>query len=965
MTKWIREFCLIFIVFIALPVCAAEQQEQSPEEKLASTIATANTDPERTKLLEENKSLIKPELNRALVKEGEALRLRGKYDQAFAVFDIAVRIAEKINDRQGMASAFNGIAIAYFLQNDYKKATEFNEKSLAISEDLQDKPGIANALHNFGMIFNDQGNYDQALEYNRKSLALRREVGDKRKIAFSLNNIGKINYSQGNFKQALDNFNQALQLVEELQDSASSAIAHNNLGTVYERLGNFNLALAYYSKSLKLREALGLKPGIATALANIGVLSFHEGNYDAALDSLKNALRMQEEIKDKRGAASVLTNIGDVYQAMKDHVQAMEYYEQSLNLREELSDKEGIGETLNEIGKVYYSENKIDRAREYYEKSLAVHESMQDKEGIALSLLSLAEVKYADQNYNECLDLCEKVASTSREEHLRDTLWQAQAIAGKTYLKLGKQSDATEAFQEAINSIESLRMEVVEDEPDQQSFLEDKLLPYHSMLALYATQGNNTAALTYAERVKSRILGDVLRSGKVDITKNLTEQEQLEEQGHKNQLVSLNSQLMHEKQKDQPDENYVADLIERLQKSHLDYESFRRNLYTVHHELRVQRGEAESVEPEDAISLLPNSSSAILEFVVTDEKTFLLVLTKNNGSGSLLKIYPLQIKESDLVERARNFREKIANREVNFRNSAKEIYQLLIQPAAAQLKGHSELIIVPDSILWELPFQALINPADRYLLQDFTISYVPSLSVLKEMKKLSSVRSDDASPQLLAFGNPATETATVERVKHLYRDEKLEPLPEAEHEVKALAKLYGQQQSKVYFGEDAQEARFKSESGKYQVLHLATHGILNDIHPMYSQIVFALNGSNTNEDGLLEAWEIMNLNLNAKLAVLSACDTALGRIRKGEGMIGLSWALFVAGVPSTVVSQWKVESASTTELMLEFHKQLMRSDHSQISKAQALRSSALKLMKNTKYRHPFYWASFVLVGDGN
>jgi CHAT domain-containing protein len=182
--------------------------------------------------------------------------------------------------------------------------------------------------------------------------------------------------------------------------------------------------------------------------------------------------------------------------------------------------------------------------------------------------------------------------------------------------------------------------------------------------------------------------------------------------------------------------------------------------------------------------------------------------------------------------------------------------------------------------------------------------------------------------------------------------------------VKALRRLYGMSRSKVYIGDEAREDRVKSEAGQATILHFATHGILNDASPMYSHLTLA-QGDGA-EDGLLEAWELMRLDLKADLAVLSACETARGRFGAGEGMIGLTWALFVAGVPSTLVSQWKVESASTRDLMLGFHRQLRAPApvKAKMTKAEALRRAALKVMKNPETRHPFYWAGFVLVGDG-
>ncbi len=169
----------------------------------------------------------------------------------------------------------------------------------------------------------------------------------------------------------------------------------------------------------------------------------------------------------------------------------------------------------------------------------------------------------------------------------------------------------------------------------------------------------------------------------------------------------------------------------------------------------------------------------------------------------------------------------------------------------------------------------------------------------------------------------------------------------------------GTNRVKFTFGRMLQESRFKTEASQFRILHLATHSLLNDSSPMYSQIVLAQTGTGEEEDGLLEAREILNMNLNADLVVLSSCESALGKVGQGEGMIGLSWAFFVAGTSTAVVSQWKVDSASTTEFMLTFHEKLKSE-----SKAEALRSAALQVYKQDHYRHPFFWAAFVLIGNG-
>jgi CHAT domain-containing protein len=217
---------------------------------------------------------------------------------------------------------------------------------------------------------------------------------------------------------------------------------------------------------------------------------------------------------------------------------------------------------------------------------------------------------------------------------------------------------------------------------------------------------------------------------------------------------------------------------------------------------------------------------------------------------------------------------------------------------------------------------------------------------------------------LLALGNPTVGKDTIEHTTLSLRGEKLNPLPEAEEEVRGVGRLYGPAHSRIYIGPEASEARVKADAGQAEVLHFATHSMLDDAAPLYSHLVLA--GGDAGEDGLLEAWELMQMDLKADLAVLSACETARGHFGAGEGMVGLTWALFVAGVPTTVVSQWKVESASTRDLMVSFHRRLQASDSAKTrtSKADALRMASIGLLRNPETSHPFYWAGFVLVGDG-
>ena len=326
-------------------------------------------------------------------------------------------------------------------------------------------------------------------------------------------------------------------------------------------------------------------------------------------------------------------------------------------------------------------------------------------------------------------------------------------------------------------------------------------------------------------------------------------------------MTSLNAQLKREQQRQRPDEQRAAELETRLAQARRAYEDFENQIYAAHPELRLRRGEARTLNPEQVAALLPDARTALLEYVVTDDRAHLFVLTRSRaqtgGPSTIdLRAYPLAVKRATLAKEVESFRRAIEERDLEFAAPARRLYDLLLAPARAQLLGKTNLIIVPDDSLWGLPFQALQPAPNHFLLEQSALSYVPSLSVLYEIRAQQLKRIEDkkiGGASLLAFGNPVLGKLTVARTASVLRGSAvLEPLPEAENKVKALAQLYGAQHSRVYTGAEAREGRAKEEAERFSVVHFATHGVFNDASPMYSYLILAQGSED--EDGLLEAW---------------------------------------------------------------------------------------------------------------
>jgi CHAT domain-containing protein len=472
-------------------------------------------------------------------------------------------------------------------------------------------------------------------------------------------------------------------------------------------------------------------------------------------------------------------------------------------------------------------------------------------------------------------------------------------------------------------------------------------------------QNKATDALLYAERAKGRVLLDVLRDGKPDLSRGLLPNEKDELKQLNLNISALNDRIRKEQANAHLDAALLDQSYAKLDHARVEYASFQDNLYASHPEFNVKRGRPSVLTAEEMNGLTSDGKTGYLEYVATKENVYLFALTGGGSDGSAkLQAYRIAAKPDELVRKVNQFHDILAEHQPGYGTSASELYALLIAPAEQQLRNVETLCIVPDSFLWNVPFQALMTPSERFLIEDHAVYYAPSLSVLREMnRKNAASKKTDSS--LIAFGNPV-----------IGKDEQgnpdVCPLPEAEQEVISIAKSFGPKNSKVLIGREAMEKTFKALAPTYSIIHLATHGVIDNRQPLYSHLLLTKTEGDPENDGRLEARQIMDMDLHADLAVLSACETANGKIAPGEGVIGMSWAFFVANTRSMLVSQWKINSASTSELMMSFYRNVGSiGSGTNGKKARALRYSSVLMVKDPRYRHPFYWAGYVLIGSDN
>jgi len=585
------------------------------------------------------------------------------------------------------------------------------------------------------------------------------------------------------------------------------------------------------------------------------------------------------------------------------------------------------------------------------DKGFVIAKRLSDKTRQTEILWRMAQVFYEMGNYSQSAAIAESAVALARAARLSKLLYLATTTLGESYAAQKKVEIAISTLTQAVEEVEGMRDQVAGREEERQVFFESTVTPYHGLVDLLIQQGRSLDALLYAERAKGRVLLDVLSGGRAELTKALTPTERENAQRQNRNISNLNEQI---RKAETNNSASLESLYPKLDAARLEYQSFQDAAFVTHPELNVRSGRTMTIDRPGIDGLTRNSGSGYLEYVVSKDHVYLFVLTTTESHELRLKSYRLMIPPAELVRKVDQFHDQLANLNPDYGGNAHELYSLLVAPAAEQLKGVDTLCIVPDGVLWNVPFQALMSAKEHYLLEDHAIYYAPSLSVLREMSKKE--RGGRNANSLIAFGNPVIG-------KDEQRQGDLCPLPEAENEVGSIAKTAGLEAKRVFIGRDASERAFKTLAPAFSVIHLATHGVLDNRNPLYSHLLLTRTEGDAENDGLLEAHEIMDMRLDADLAVLSACDTANGKIAPGEGVMGMSWAFFVAGCRSMLVSQWRVNSSSTSQLMVNFYQQSNLVRHrSGAAKARALRAAALQLMKDDRYHHPFFWAGFVLVG---
>jgi CHAT domain-containing protein/tetratricopeptide (TPR) repeat protein len=864
------------------------------EDDLADRIANAAGAAERDALLREDSSLHTRRLVQALSRRGVAARNESRPDRAAALAAAAMEVAVELEDRAARSDAL-GV-----------------EGVLQRAQPRNDVEGSVSTAY--------------------AALELAEEVKDPDVLGRALLRLGT-GLLAADDPRSVAAFERAMALADFVEDRSILALASSGAARAHDSAGRLREALRAGILAARWAEASGEPAAIISAELNLAGSYLNRQDADLALPHAERAARLAEKAGFVSIQAAAESFIAYAYNVSGDGPRFLATLSRAIAL---LDSADGDARTLVEMlrSRAWVSAGRGDfaTAESDLRKAFSVVAQMPKPLDQVELENTLAYLRERQGRPAEALPIIERALRLGGLYPHAHSLLMTQ---GAVLEALGRFEEARRVNEDALDSIETVRASI-DYERERTLWFHDAAGAFANQVALLVRMGERREALMVAERMKARELQDLRTSSAAgDLAGDATIE------ARSARVVALNRELL---------------VIERDGG----------DTAAVHARLRRARGELDEAKAsaDQPIPPLPQArtldasvidvppGTTVIEYVVGEKRTTAFLLRKQGGD-TRVRTHTVEVSALELRTLVEDYVRRIEQRDAHHREVSRRLYDLLVAPLLGAQPGPDTLCIIPDSVLGTLPFQALIAADGRYVIEHTAIFYSPSLSMLNAPRSPKAAR----APTLLALGDPDLDTETRSEIRGLTGGGILGRLPDAEREVREIGRMYGSR-STVRVGREAAEALVKKRAGDYDVLHLATHGIIDERTPLYSAVV--LTASET-EDGLLEAREIVDLPLHAELVVLSACDTAGGRVLSGEGVMGVSWAMLAAGTPRVVATQWPVGSAASARLMVAFHQGLAKRP-AIANVAETLRVAQLRMLHRRNTAHPYYWAGFVLIG---
>ncbi len=931
------------------------------------------------------------------IQQADEYNNQKKYKEAIVCYEKYIQLASGLGVYRNTsmeADVYRKLAHTYSAISKYNSSLYYLQKALNI--DSVSGLNVLNVIEDYrkiGLTYGYEGDYINSIKFLEQSLELNAGMDKSFKevkrssIGDTYLSLAQVNYVIGNFQEAEKEVDKAILIYKKIENDYTGLLeSYLLLGKIRIEQGEIKDGLRLIENSIQVAENNNINT--ARHYQAIGSAYLLESKYEEALKSRLAALKKAEESKIIPQIAWMNVKVGDVYSYIGDDKKAESYYETALinisGTKEEiLTDSPSLLMRLGDVqqacdfyiksgsligtamaslrlGEINAKSNRPDLAGFYFNKSDSVFKIIGSYAGQAYAKLGLCRMFIDNDMLGRADSLIGQIINFNENPEIE---WQLLFEKGRIFEKQKNINSAFLEYCKSIEIIEKIRGDLNIEE-FRSAYMMDKMHVYERLIMLLIKNSESglfsnlkqspvETAFYYSERARSRSFLDLLGNNKINAKKSSDTLLVAKEYRLRLQIQKITKEIEISKfNKIDPEElgNQLGLLNQEYIKT-LDLIKLSNNDYN----------SLISVEPSklSEIQDIINDTNAIIEYWVGKEKSVVWVVTNKTITAKILDT------GADKIEKWVSDCRALMKPGARFLLT--ELYNILILPIESEINGYKSLYIIPHRSLNFLPFQALIDPGGQYLIEKFDVSYVPSSSVLN----YCSLKKCDINDDFLgmALGNISLGNFS--------------PLPGTKAELEQIVHLYPG--ATVKYENEASETFFKTEAKNHNILHLATHGILDSRSPMNSYLLMASDDKN---DGHLTVNEIFDLDLNSKLVVLSACQTGLGQLSTGDELIGLSRAFIYAGTPAIIVSLWPVEEASTALLMIRLHqyysagyglqnaltlaqRDLITNNFEALVKRDAIPviwdkafEYEIESGNKSKEKNPFFWAPFILIGYG-
>ena len=942
-----------------------------------------------------------------------------EFDKAAEIYEhsLAEKSKTKGENNPQLIDLYSNYANALYNLNKYDEAGKIYDRCLQIigKEKIKDTE-LDVFYNNYGLFCKACGDYKVALTSTEYSLnAKRQKYGEQNiKYANTLNNLGTIYDRLGNFNKSAECYEKAEQIVKDVESETSLAMSdvYINKGNLYNRLGQNEMALTYYNKALEIKEKNNAEDKkLAPIYNNVGTVYQNIEDYRLAQFFFKKSLDLTKKYagENSQEAAEAYNNLGNVMlktgkkrDAINNYLKANSIYKSIPGVNQVL-----IGNTNNNIATVYQQENQLDSALIYYQQSAELYKKVFGGKHPYLALIynNIGNIEVKLEKYEDALQHFNLAIESNHEKFNSKTdslpnksgyydqnifvnsiLSRATAVAG-LYNKTQNFNDLDYAFKHYIycdGIIVDMRRSAL-TKTDKLELGKTASKCYEGALELCTQllafdlsakqrQYYEEQAFAFVEKGKSNSLLESMAGQDAMELANIPEELKQKE----NQLsadVLYYEKMLAEKPKNA---TQVRDSLLQANKKHSAFIKRLESEFPEYHQLKYADNTVGLRELQQKLA----AGTQLRMYVLGDDAVFTMCVTNSNFGVSVTKV------SKNIADSVKMYRNSMINTSqsavVEFGKLSRRFYNILFADAIpADVK---RLVVVPDGALNQIPYESLLTEDIKgsiynysgyaFLIMKYPVSYAYSATLYyRDITR----NKDNGTEGWFGLAPIFTQGkyAGVELNTRLKKEErkitdlnvvmnsKLEPLASSEQEVRNIFKMFkeAKQPAKACMWGAANRQNFCSDSiAKYRYIHLATHGFVNSEKPELSGVQLSyLQGDN--QEGVLYSNDVYGLKLNCDLLVLSACETGLGKIMKGEGIVGLSRAFIYAGSKNLLVSLWKVSDISTSQMMMEFYRQLLSKEKNELNYAELLQKAKQMLILGKDYSRPYYWAPFILIGD--